>query len=95
MKYASTKKEAFVELIERLDQDLSNNGCNDFTVANTPEIYLAIEEAGAANLNMTLEEFRRCSDYEDYRPSPSKDGATILTSDYTILWMIKKELGIK
>lgn len=95
MNHATTKKEAFAELLEQFSDVLSNNGCNDFYVANTPEMFLALEEAGARNLNMTLEEFRKCSDYEDYAPRPSKDGTTLFTTDYTILAMIEKELGLE
>lgn len=94
MQIPKTKKEAFKELMEQFDQSLSCNGCNDFTVANTPEMFLALEEAGAANVRMTLESFRKSEEYEDYKPSVSEDGRTIFTTDYTILAMMKKELGL-
>lgn len=95
MNHATTKKEAFAELLEQFSDVLSNNGCNDFTVANTPEMFLAIEEAGAQNVGMTLEEFRKSDEYEDYAPRVSEDKKFIWTSDYTILAMIEKELGLE
>lgn len=95
VKYPKTKKEAFKELLSQFSDVLSNNGCNDFAVANTPEMYLALEEEGAANLRMSLESFRKSPDYEDYKPSVSEDGKTIYTQDFTILHLIELELGLK
>lgn len=91
----STKKEAMSELLDRISDVLSHLGCNDFTVANTPEMFLAIEEAGAMNIRMTLEEFRNCSDYDIYKPKVSKNGDYIYTHDYIILELVRKELGLK
>ena len=91
---ATTKKQAFAELLEIVSSDLSCNGCNDFTVANTPELFLALEEAGARNLHLTLGEFRASGEYADYKPNVSKDGQQIYTQDYTILEMIRHELGL-
>lgn len=95
MKLAKTKKEAMSQLLDVLSNLLSGNGCNDFEVENNPEMFLAIEEAGATNLRMSLESFRNCTDYEDYKPSVSANGKTIYTADYTILELIRKELGLK
>lgn len=95
MKHPSTRKEAFADLLEQFSQLLSNNGCNDFTVVNTPEMFRAIEEAGALNVGMSLEEFRASSEYQDYGPNVSEDGHKIYTQDFVILSLIEKQLGLK
>jgi hypothetical protein len=89
---SEAKKQAYRDLLETVSQALSNNGCNDFTVDNSPEMYQAIEEANAANYNISLEEWKKHEDY--YAPSISKDKRYIYTQDYTILAMIEKELGL-
>ena len=95
MKLAQTRKEAFKEMCEQFSQALSNNGCNDYQVANTPEMFLALEEAGAMNLNMTLEAFRASAEYEDYKPNVSPDKRKIYCQDYSILALMEKELGLR
>lgn len=85
-------KKAFADLLDNFGELLSNNGCNDFTVDNTPEMYNAIERANAADYNLTLEQWLISPDY--FPPSLSKDKTKIYTSDYVILAMMKKELGL-
>lgn len=89
-----TKKEAFKELLNNFGDILGNSDCNDFQVANTPEMYLMLEEAAAENFAMNLESFRESSIYEDFKPAVSEDGKIIYTLDYIILDIIKKELGL-
>lgn len=88
------KKQAFDHLIGILSETLSSAGCNDMILENTPENFLLLEEAGAINLRMSLEEFRQCSDYDDYKPFVSKDGKKLYTQDFTVLALLKKELGL-
>lgn len=95
-KIPATKKEAFDQLLEMMDEKLSNAGCNDFVVHNTQEMYAAIEQAGADNVGMTLDKFRKDKElYEDYGPSVSEDKKTIFTQDFVILGLLRKELRIK
>jgi hypothetical protein len=89
----TTKSQAFKELLNMFSEVLSNAGCNDFVVENNPEMYAVLEQAAADNLGLTLEGFRASPDYEDYKPSVSADGKKIYTSDYTILAIIRKEMG--
>lgn len=91
---AKNKKEAMEQLIDLFGDVLANNGCNDFSVENNPETFLMLEEAGADNLGLSLEDFRNCTEYDDYKPSVSEDGTTIFTQDFTILAVIRKELGL-
>jgi len=72
---------------------LSNAGCNDMQVENNPEMYAMLEQAAADNLGLSLEAFKASPDYEDYKPMVSSDGKKIYTSDYTILAIIRKEMG--
>jgi len=88
-----TKSQAFKELMDLFSNVLSNAGCNDFVVENNPEMYALLEQAAADNLGLSLEGFRASPDYEDYKPSISSDGTKIYTSDYTILAIIRKEIG--
>lgn len=90
-----TKKEAYELMLSNFHDHLSNSGCNDFCVANTPELYALVEQAGADNLRLSLEDFRNSSDYDDYKPQVSTDGSLILTSDYIFLAIIQRELGLK
>ena len=92
MSVPQNKKEAFRRLLDGFSEVLSNNGCNDFEVANTPEMLLELEKAEAINQNMTLEEFRTWINYDDYRPYIAKDGKSIYTTDYAILSLIESEL---
>lgn len=94
MNISKTKKDAYINILNQLDDLFSSNGCNDFKDANNPELFLWIEELGADNLRLTLEEFRASSEYNDYRPNVSKDGAFIYTQDFVILAALKKELGL-
>lgn len=89
-----TKSEAFSEILNQFSRVLSNAGCNDFPVENNPEMYALLEQAAADNLNCaSVEEFRKHPEYQDYKPVVSKDGKEIYASDYTILAMIRKEIG--
>lgn len=92
MTIAQNKKEAFRHLMEQFSDVLSNNGCNDYAVANTPELYLAVEEANADNYRLSVEDWKKHEDY--YPPQVSGDKKTIYTQDYMILSMIRKELGL-
>lgn len=87
----SSKKKAYQELFKLLGKKLSSSICNDFIVDNDPEMYQLLEEAGAYNLNMTLEEFRNSPEYEDYKPRLSNDKKRIYTEDFTILGIIKRK----
>lgn len=89
----TTKSQAFKELLDMFSNVLSGAGCNDMVVENNPEMYAMLEQAAADNLSMTVEQFRVCEDYEDYKPIISKDGKQIYTSDYTILAIIRKQMG--
>jgi hypothetical protein len=89
-----TKKEAFTVLLDILDNYLSNAGCNDFTLDNNPEMYELVENAMALNFGMTLEEFRNSKQYKDNKPIISKNGTKIYTSDFLILFALRKELGL-
>ena len=87
MKTPTTLSEAFEILLEQYSDVLSNNGCNDFEVANTPELYQAIEKANALNYGLSVEEWKKHEDY--YEPSVSKDGTKIYTQDFTILALLE------
>jgi hypothetical protein len=91
----SNKKEMYKALLDDLSERQSNAGCNDFVVANTPELFQAFEESGARNLRCkSVEEFRKHKDYEDYKPQISKDGKKILTSDFTALEILRHDFGV-
>lgn len=89
----TTKSQAFKELLDMFSSVLSNAGCNDMEVENNPEMYEMLEQAAADNLGMSLESFRKCEDYEDYKPMVSSCKKKIYTSDYTILAIIRKQMG--
>ena len=85
-----TKIEMFSKLIKDFSETLSNAGCNDFEVENTPELFEAFEKSAARNLRCrSVEEFKKHPEYEDYKVRVSKDGKKILTQDYTALEILK------
>lgn len=94
-KLARTKSDVIKEGIDLLDDYMSNAGCNDYTVMNTPELWALAEEAAADNLHMTLEEFKSSHIYDDEKPRLSKDGAKIYLQDSFVIYLMKKELEIK
>lgn len=94
-KLAKTKFDVLKDGINLLDDYMSNAGCNDYTVANTPELWLLAEESAADNLHMTLEDFKTSDIYEDEKPRISKDGTKIYLHDSFVLYLIKKELKLK
>jgi hypothetical protein len=89
-----TKKEAFTALLNILDNHLCNAGCNDFILDNNPEMYELVESAEASNINMPIEDFRNSKFYETSKPIISEDGTKIYTSDFMMLSVMKKELGL-
>jgi hypothetical protein len=92
----TNKKEMYRTLLSDYSQRLSCAGCNDFIVANTPELYNLLEESGARNLSCSsVEEFRKHPEYSDYKPRLSKDGTKIFTQDFTALEILQNELGVK
>jgi len=87
------KEEAFKNLLDGLSDKLSNAGCNDFVLVNTPENFAMIEEAGARNLRCkSVEDFRKHPEYDDYKPMVV--GNEIYTQDYVILGILMKELNL-
>lgn len=94
-KLAKTKLDVIKDGIDLLDDYMSNAGSNDYTVANTPELYELALEAYADNLHMTLEEFKNSDLFEDEKPRVSQDGAKLYLHDSFVLYLMKKELKLK
>ena len=85
-----TKEQVFYELFEEASEKLSNRGCNDYEVPNTPEFYDMLMQFGMRNLNCkTIEEFKAHKDYEDYKPRVSEDQKQIDAMDFEILGCFK------
>lgn len=94
MSLPKTPKEAFKTLLEQFEDVLSNNCCNDFEVANTPEIYDMLEKAAARNLRCSsIEAFHYHLEYNDYKPDVNESGTKIYTQDFVILECLIEELN--
>lgn len=86
------KKEAYKELLNMLSNELSNAGCNDFEMQDTPENRQFIDEITAYGLGYKSVEDYKNSD-EFYEKTTSSRG-TIYTSDFMILAQMRKELDL-
>lgn len=64
MKLNPTEKHHFLALVKVCGDRLGRNGCNDFPVDNTDENWKLCEEIGAENVHMTIDQWRKNTDYQ-------------------------------
>lgn len=84
------EKSIFIGLLNRLDDYLSYEGCNDMRLPDTPENRRLITEAEMWNVHAaTEEEWKAHPDYHEV----SLCNGELLTSDYLIFGYLRHKEG--
>lgn len=89
---SNAEKNVLKILLNKLDNNLSNNGCNDFELEATPENLSLIEKAECMSFgyNDDLESFKKSTDYKNRNGISTK----YYTQDFILLNYLRKKLGV-